>query len=130
MSTLRYAVAALAAMGFASAVQPSLAASVCPTGGFATQACERAIQTAVQSSANLTPCLQIMDDEYNGRTGNGVGRGANYNAQLSQCKAIFNQLARAFAQTGPYSVNSASGDIAIGSPQAAILAAQDFFARK
>src|SRR5579884_1297230 len=57
-------------------------------------------------------------------------RGANYNAQLSQCKAIFNQLARAFAQTGPYSVNSASGDIAIGSPQAAILAAQEFFARK
>jgi len=130
MSTLRYAAAGLAALGLTGAAQPGLAASACPKGGFSTPACENAIRVALQRSDDLHSCLQIMDDEYNGRTGNGVGRGANYDAQLAYCKAIFSQLAQAFGPNGPYSVNSASGDIAVGSPQAAVLEAQAFFARK
>ncbi|HJU17184.1 MAG TPA: hypothetical protein VJ770_12030 [Stellaceae bacterium] len=116
---------ATAALLLAGGIRPGFASQVCPSGHTAKPQCLRAIQKVLRTSQNLSECFQELDDEYNGLTGHGPGRKEHYQEIVDRCDRL---LSRVYSQTyGRYSPNAVTSDVAVGSPEAAVLDAKNFF---
>jgi hypothetical protein len=77
-----------AALFLLAGAQPSFARVACPHGGYTTVACKRALSQMTDKADDLSSCLNMLQSEYNGQTGNGVGKGAAYDRKKAQCVAI------------------------------------------
>jgi len=84
----RLLIVAAAALCAATVAEPSFAATACPTGGYTTTTCKQALKGISKQAGSLTECIDMLQDEYNGKTGNGVGKGPAYEAKKKQCQNL------------------------------------------
>jgi hypothetical protein len=71
---------------------PATSAPVCKDGKYVTDACQQVLASLVDNANQLVQCLQRMQDEYNGLTGNGAGKGKNYKVDKAFCQQLVRQI--------------------------------------
>jgi len=91
-------VAVVADSGFA-ATKKKAAAPACPTGGYTKQSCVNALNALTDQADDLVACLKMLTAEYQGGTGNGVGKGAEYNKKKQGCINLAKNIGSRIATT-------------------------------
>jgi hypothetical protein len=76
---------------------PAASAPVCKDGSYVTAACQQVLASLVDNANHLVQCLQRMQDEYNGLTGNGAGKGKNYKVDKAFCMQLIKSIQKPLA---------------------------------